>query len=140
MTTQSVDLRDLLRIDIEAELRKLTVAQLQGPWQMPAELVRRAVRAGAGEIDVSLGRSGCTVRDDGPPLPDAQLRDLATMLDPAAPAERRHQALLALEAAGGLALLALAGLGATQLDLRARGGGTLRRLTWRARQGPPTLS
>jgi len=140
VTTQPVDLRDLLRIDIEAELRKLTVAQLQGPWQMPAELVRRAVRAGASEIDVSLGRSGCTVRDDGPPLPDAQLRDLATMLDPAAPAERRHQALLALEAAGGLALLALAGLGATQLDLRARGGGKLRRLTWRARQGPPTLS
>ena len=29
-THESVDLRDLLRIDIEAELRKLTVAQLQG--------------------------------------------------------------------------------------------------------------
>lgn len=139
-THESVDLRDLLRIDIEAELRKLTVAQLQGPWQMPAELVRRAVRAGASEIDVTLGRSSCTVRDDGPPLPDTQLRDLATMLDPGAPAERRHQALLALEAAGGLALLALAGLGATQIDLRARGGGKLRRLTWRARQGPPHLS
>lgn len=138
-TTQSVDLRDLLRIDIEAELRKLTVAQLQGPWQMPAELVRRAVRADAGEIDVNLGRGSCTVRDDGPPLPDAQLRDLAIMLDPAAAAERRHQALLALEAAGGLALLALAGLGATQLELRARGGGKLRRLTWRAKQAP-TLS
>jgi hypothetical protein len=140
VTTHSVDLRELLRIDIEAELRKLTVAQLQGPWQLPAELVRRAIRAGASEIDVELSRSSCTVRDNGPPLPDTQLRDLATMLDPGAPRERRHHALLALEAAGGLALLALAGLGATQLDLRARGGGKCRRLLWRARQGPPTLS
>ena len=54
MTTHSVDLRELLRIDIEAELRKLTVAQLPGPWQLPAELVRRAIRAGASEIDVEL--------------------------------------------------------------------------------------
>ncbi|MBK9756986.1 MAG: hypothetical protein IPO88_26520 [Nannocystis sp.] len=138
MTT--VDLRELLRIDIEAELRKLTVAQLQGPWQMPAELVRRAVRAGASEIDVKLGRGSCSVRDDGPPLPVEQLRELAAMLDPSVPAERRHHALLALEAAGGLALLALAGLGATQLDLRAHSGGKCRRLTWRANQGPPTLS
>ena len=77
MTT--VDLRELLRIDIEAELRKLTVAQLQGPWQMPAELVRRAVRAGASEIDVKLGRGSCSIRDDGPPLPVEQLRELAAM-------------------------------------------------------------
>ena len=138
--TQSVDLRDLLRIDIEAELRKLTVAQLQGPWQMPAELVRRATRAGARKIEVVLSRGGCVVRDDGPPLGQAQLTELAAMLDPGAPAERRHRALLALEAAGGLALLALAGLGATQLELHARGGGLRRSLTWNARQGAPLLS
>ena len=138
--TESVDLRDLLRIDIEAELRKLTVAQLQGPWQMPAELVRRAVRAGAGHISVEVARAGCTVRDDGTPLPPEQLGELAAMLDGAAPAERRHRALLALEAAGGLALLALAGLGATQIEVRARGGGKCRRLLWRARHGAPQLS
>jgi|GEM_PF-1216551 len=141
--TQSVDLRELLRIDIEAELRKLTVAQLQGPWQMPAELVRRATRAGARKIEVTLSRGGCVVRDDGPPIGQAQLAELATMLDPGAPAERRHLALLALEAAGGLALLALAGLGATQLELHARGGGLRRSLTCLtsgARQGAPLLS
>ncbi len=138
--TQSIDLRELLRIDIEAELRKLTVAQLQGPWQMPAELVRRGVRAGATTISVELSRGGCIVRDDGPPLPHSQLADLATMLDPAAAAELRHRALLALEAAGGLALLALAGLGATQLELHARGGGKRRSLIWRAGRGAPVLS
>ena len=139
-TTQSVDLRELLRIDIEAELRKLTVAQLQGPWQLPAELVRRAVRSGAQRIEVTLSRGGCVVRDDGPPIAQSQLAELSIMLDPGAPAERRHRALLALEAAGGLALLALAGLGATQLELHARGGGLRRSLTWNARQGAPLLS
>lgn len=135
-----VDLRELLRIDIEAELRKLTVAQLQGPWQLPAELVRRAVRAGATRIDVELSRGGCVVRDDGEPLAADQLAELQAMLDPRAAAERRHQALLALEGAGGLALLALAGLGATQIELRARSGGKRRQLTWLSRHVHPTLS
>lgn len=135
-----VDLRELLRIDIEAELRKLTVAQLQGPWQLPAELVRRAVRAGATRIAVELSRGGCVVRDDGEPLSAAQLAELQAMLDPRAPAERRHQALLALEGAGGLALLALAGLGATQIEVRATSGGKRRQLTWLSRHVHPTMS
>jgi hypothetical protein len=135
-----VDLRELLRIDIEAELRKLTVAQLQGPWQLPAELVRRAVRAGATHIDVELSRGGCVVRDDGEPLSADQLAELQAMLDPRAAAERRHRALLALEGAGGLALLALAGLGATQIEVRARSGGKRRQLTWLSRHVHPTLS
>ena len=135
-----VDLRELLRIDIEAELRKLTVAQLQGPWQLPAELVRRAVRAGAGRIEVELSRGGCVVRDDGEPLAAEQLAELQAMLDPRAAAERRHRALLALEGAGGLALLALAGLGATQIEVRARSGGKRRQLTWLSRHVHPTLS
>lgn len=138
--TVPVDLRELLRIDIEAELRKLTVAQLQGPWQLPAELVRRAVRAGATRIEVELSRGGCVVRDDGAPLAQEQLVELQAMLDPNAAAERRHRALLALEAAGGLALLALAGLGATQIEVRARAGGKRRQLTWLSRQVHPTLS
>ena len=135
-----VDLRELLRIDIEAELRKLTVAQLQGPWQLPAELVRRAVRAGATRVEVLLSRGGCIVRDDGEPLPADQLAELQAMLDPRAAAERRHRALLALEGAGGLALLALAGLGATQIEVRSRSGGKCRQLTWLSRHVHPTLS
>jgi len=135
-----VDPRELLRIDIEAELRKLTVAQLQGPWQLPAELVRRAVRAGATRVEVELSRGGCVVRDDGEPLSSEQLVELQALLDPRAAAERRHRALLALEGAGGLALLALAGLGATQIDLRARSGGKRRQLSWRARHAHPILS
>lgn len=136
----AVDLRELLRIDIDAELRKLTVAQLQGPWQLPAELVRRSIRSGAGDVRVDLGRGSCVVRDDGAPLVVDRFAELAAMLDTGAPAERRHRALLALETAGGLALLALAGLGATHIEIVARGQGKLRRLVWSARTSRPELS
>ena len=136
----AVDLRELLRIDIDAELRKLTVAQLQGPWQLPAELVRRAIRSGASDVRVDLGRGACTIRDDGAPLVVDRFAELGAMLDTGAPAERRHRALLALEAAGGLALLALAGLGATHIEIVARGQGKLRRLVWSARGARPELS
>jgi len=139
-TSVAVDLRELLRIDIDAELRKLTVAQLQGPWQLPAELVRRAIRGGASDVRVDLGRGSCVVRDDGAPLVVDRFAELAAMLDTSAPAERRHRALLALEAAGGLALLALAGLGATHIEIVARGQGKLRRLVWSARAARPELS
>jgi len=136
----AVDLRELLRIDIDAELRKLTVAQLQGPWQLPAELVRRAIRGGASDVRVDFGRGSVVVRDDGAPLVVDRFAELAAMLDTTAPAERRHRALLALEAAGGLALLALAGLGATHIEISARGQGKLRRLVWSARTARPELS
>ena len=43
---------ELLTIDAESELRKLAEATLEGPWQAPAELVRRALAAGARRVDV----------------------------------------------------------------------------------------
>ena len=126
--SDAVDLRELLTIDIAAELRKLTTAQLQGPWQLPAELVRRAFAAGARTVEVELPRGGLRVRDDGAPIERSQLLALAELLDPGAPAERRHRALLALEAAGSLALLALPALGATRVEVTSRGDGLVRRI------------
>lgn len=126
--SDAVDLRGLLTIDIAAELRKLTTAQLQGPWQLPAELVRRAIAAGARSVDVELPRGGLRVRDDGAPIERAHLVALSELLDPGAPAERRHRALLALEAAGSLALLALPALGPSRVEVTTRGDGLLLRL------------
>ena len=65
---RSIDVSGLLTIDVASELRKLSQAQLQGPWQLPAELVRRALRDGAGHIDVARrvaygsGRAGVTMQ------------------------------------------------------------------------------
>lgn len=126
--SDAVDLRELLTIDIAAELRKLTTAQLQGPWQLPAELVRRAFAAGARGVEVELPRAGLKVRDDGAPIDRAQLLALADLLDPGVAAERRHRALLALEAAGSLALLALPAVGPARVEVTARGAGLVRRL------------
>jgi hypothetical protein len=109
------ELRDLLTIDVASELRKLSQAQLQGPWQLPAELVRRAIRAGAGRIAVTFARRQIVVTDDGAGLPPAHLVWTAALLDGQHDEAERHHALTALEAAGDLAMLALAGLA----DLRA---------------------
>jgi hypothetical protein len=105
-----LDVGSLLTIDVESELRKLTMAQLQGPWQLPAELVRRAVHGGAKQVEVELGRAQLRVRSRGDAIPLATLRELAALLDPKRPAERRHRALSTLERAGALSLLGLVGL------------------------------
>ncbi|MCA9695799.1 MAG: hypothetical protein KC636_39845, partial [Myxococcales bacterium] len=107
---EPVDVRSLLTIDVDAELRKLTSAGLEGPWQLPSELVRRAVHAGARAVAVVTGWRRVEVVDDGDPIPGEQLTWLMTLLDDAAPSERRHQALLALEGAAAHELLALTGL------------------------------
>lgn len=112
-----VDVRGLLTIDVDAELRKLATAQLQGPWQIPAELVRRALAAGAARVAVDFGRHRAVIRDDGGAIAEPLLRALAELLDPRAPSHARHDALLALEAAGALALLALAGLALEHLEI-----------------------
>lgn len=107
---QNIDVGSLLTIDVESELRKLTQAQLQGPWQLPAELVRRALRGGATRVELELGRTGLRMRSLGDSVPYASLRELAALLDDKRSPERRHRALSALERAGALSLLGLVGL------------------------------
>ncbi len=111
----TIDVGGLLTIDVGSELRKLSQAQLQGPWQIPAELVRRALRAGASEVEVRTERHGVRVLDDGAGVPALQLQWATALLDTRRPNEERHAALTALEGGGGLVLLAMAGLGPRQL-------------------------
>jgi hypothetical protein len=105
-----LNLQQLLTIDVAAELRKLCQAQLQGPWQLPAELVRRAVRAGANNISVTLSHQQLVVADDGPGIDPALLQWTAILVDRARASEERHRALATLEQVGELSLLALASL------------------------------
>ena len=110
MNEHEIDVRALLTIDVDSELRKLSGAQLQGPWQIPAEAVRRALRSNAGDVDVRLGRHQATIADDGTGIPGELLQTMAVLLDRERPAQERHVALTTLEASGELVLLALAGL------------------------------
>lgn len=134
---ERVDASALLTIDVDAELRKLATAQLQGPWQIPAELARRSLAAGAAAVDVTLGRGRVRVDDDGAAIADATLQALAALLDPRAASDARHRGLIALESAGALALLALAGLEIDALTITtADAGAAPRRLELRRGKRP----
>ena len=109
-TAESVDLGALLTIDVTSELRKLSSAQLEGPWQIPAELARRGLRDGATGVQVRTRRSSVEVEDDGAPISTTILEATAHLLHAGTNNEVRHRALTALEHAGGLALLAVCGL------------------------------
>ena len=130
---EKLDIGSLLTIDVESELRKLTQAQLEGPWQLPAELVRRAIRGGATRIEIELGRTQLRVRSDRGEVPFELLRELAALLDGQRSPQRRHQALSALERAGALSLLGVVGLGPSSVRVvspRATPEGHFMILTW----------
>jgi hypothetical protein len=112
---------ELLTIDVEAELRKLGGGMLEGSWQVPAELVRRAVASGARRIDVGLSRRHVEVRDDGDGVSPGVLRSMALLLDQGLPLAARHAALVALEADGAQPLLALLALAPAAVRLETGG-------------------
>ncbi len=102
----------LLVIDTDAELERLCSAQLQGPWQLPAELVRCALRLGAQAVRVKLGLRGLTLTAEGAVLSRAAAGALRAAVDPRRSPPERHRALVSVERAGLLPLLAIPTLGA----------------------------
>lgn len=131
-----IDVSGLLTIDVASELRKLSLAQLQGPWQLPSELVRRALRDGATQVEVDLGRHKAEVRDNGRGVPETHLEWTGVLLDARRTNEERHAALTALEATGELALLMLAGLDPRTLQIRSARGGRVVCLAYQSGRTP----
>lgn len=123
----NVDVEQLLTIDVDSEIRKLAEAELGGSWQIPAELVRRSLRAGAGRVDVSFEARGVRITDDGPPIEDASIEALAALFEPSRGPAVRHRALLDLERAGEVGLISLVGLEARGLRIVCEGVERLRR-------------
>jgi hypothetical protein len=101
-----LDVQDLLRVDVHAEIDKLAHGHLQGDWQIPAELVRRAVGGGAQQVDLSVRGHEVVVADDGAPIARADLEMLAVVLGGNAAPDRLQAALEALESGAGAPLLA----------------------------------
>ncbi|HET6585428.1 MAG TPA: hypothetical protein VFG69_18345, partial [Nannocystaceae bacterium] len=135
-TDRDIDIGRLLTIDVESELRKLSQAQLQGPWQIPTEFVRRALRNGATEIDVQLSRHRARVIDDGSGVDPSLLQWTAVLLDHRRPNAERHNALTVLEGSGELALLAVAGLSPRAVTIDAHHGGRRHVLEYTADRAP----
>ena len=116
-----VEVDELLAVDVDAEIRKIVTARHRGIWEVVIELVRRGLRDGARDVNVAVTRTGLVVEDDGSPIDPATLADLAALFDADRDRERRHQALVALEAAGERGLTALLGLGARHVEIRTGG-------------------
>jgi len=113
---------DLLGIDVAAEVTTLCGTQLQGPWQVPAELVRLAVARDAARVEIERVRGGFRFRCDGAIAARDELRDLAAVFDTEGLRRKRQDAISRIEAAGLSALLWAAGLPGARLQLRTRTG------------------
>jgi hypothetical protein len=111
---------DLLAIDVTAEVATLCATQIQGPWQVPAELVRLAVARGAARVDIDRVRGGLRLRCVGRLADLSELRDLATVFDPAAERSDRQAAISRSEAAGLQALMWAAGQPGARLVMTVR--------------------
>lgn len=123
-------------IDVDSEIRSLCAAQLRGTWQMPAELVRSAIRFGARVVDVDKNLRGFTVSWRGGPVGIAILKSLEAALDDSVETERRQQAIADLERSGAEALLWAGGAAGAHLNIRSAVDGGHVRLTRRAGRRP----
>lgn len=129
----------LFAIDVASEIRSLCDAQLRGPWQMPAELVRFAVRSGAREIAVTSGWRSFSVRWKEGSIAASTLEDLAAALDDAVEPAQRQLAIAALESSGAEALLWAGGAADARLEIDGAVGGRHAHFTRRGKR-PPRLA
>jgi len=114
---------DLLGIDVAAEVTTLCRTQLQGPWQVPAELVRLAVSREAAGVEIERVGGGFLFRCDGALAARGELRDLAVVFDSRAERRHRQEAISRIEAAGLSVLLWAAGLPGARMQLRVGAAG-----------------
>ena len=112
---------ELLAIDVGSELRTLCEAQLRGTWQVPAELVRLALRLGAEEVCVNSRGRGVTVCWNGAVIDEDPLQDLRSALDRRFGADERQRAIGALETSGMEPLMWAAGLRGARLRVECGG-------------------
>jgi hypothetical protein len=89
--------RPLLRIDVEAEIRKLTGQRFKTPADYAVELMKWAAAQRPMRIDVSVSRAGFSLSHDGDGLSPRLIRDLAALFDRRRPDDERHEALVAIE-------------------------------------------
>ena len=106
-----------LTIDVSSELETLCEAQLRGTWQVPAELVRLALRIGVANISVQSRRRRFEISWKGPTIDDEVFANLRSALDTSLDSEGRQRAIAAIERSGMEALLWAAGLGGARLQV-----------------------
>ncbi|MDJ0766309.1 MAG: hypothetical protein QNJ97_25235 [Myxococcota bacterium] len=97
---------DLFAIDVDAEIKKLVSRRFKTDGEAAIDLVVFVSRHNPTKIDITHRRRYLAIESDCQPLENTLFDHLATVFDPHAQPDARHRALVALEKAGGLALLA----------------------------------
>ncbi len=105
---KSREVNDLLRIDFDAALEKLAWSQLQGAWQLPAELARLAIGCGAHQVTIRIAARQLTMEAPGASLLATTVSDFASVLDQRLDAADRHRAMVDLEEQDAFVLSAIA--------------------------------
>lgn len=114
---------ELFGIDVAAEVATLCRAQLQGSWQVPAEIVRLANARGASRIEVDRNRRSFHIRCDGVLATPDELGDLIDVVNGGTSHRQRQQAVSRMESAGLTALLWVVGLPGSMASVTVRSGG-----------------
>jgi hypothetical protein len=108
---------EIFSIDVSSELETLCEAQLRGTWQVPAELVRMALRLGASDVSVGKNGSWFVVDWDGPVFDGDVLPNLRTAFDGECGPDLRQQAITMIEQSGMEALLWAGGLRGAAVEI-----------------------
>jgi hypothetical protein len=108
-TPDAAPLSDWVSIDLASELKKISESSVQGSWQLPAELCRRAFAKGASQVQVQIDRKGFSLRWQDAPLNQDLRQRLALLMDETREPMARHRALMELEQDGEIAWVGLAG-------------------------------
>lgn len=98
---------NLFSIDVEAHLKKAASHTFGSPSHYPVELVRAALRRGAGEIGIRVGRTRIQVTDNGAGLDADTLKTLTCLLDPTQSTELKEAAVETLQDRSCFGLLAI---------------------------------
>ena len=120
---------ELFGIDIAAEVATLCSAQLQGPWQIPAEFVRLANAKGAARVQVERAGRGLDLRFDGVLATRRDFEDLVEVMDDGADRVRRQAAVSGMESAGLSVLRWATGLAGARLMMAVTSLGGTRTLS-----------
>ncbi len=115
------DASSLLRIDYEAAIDKLAGAQLQGSWQLPAELARLAIASGARSVAFEVEPRHLVMTAPGARWDHRTVAGFASVLDRRLEAADRHRAMVELEEDGAFVLSAIACSPLRSLALTAGG-------------------
>ncbi len=114
---------NLLRIDVKAEIRKLTRQRFKSVGDYAVELVKYIASQKPLLINIESNSRHLRIRHDGDEMSVDTLKRLITVFDSTRPSRQRHNALVGLEEAEGLGLLAAFSPASARVSIAGQIGG-----------------